>query len=312
MDFQLYNYQFGKIVKNEPELSFVGEPTKKKLADEFFSRRQEVLQEIFENDYNHIENKEIKFIYPGIIHEYTHKHLIKPTDGIIIMRIGKKKKITRTTREFKTVVEDNYPNCIVIIDNRKGIQRMAIEVKPSAFNPSHLSNIINYTLNNILKQNCLHIDFMHLQNAKHFWAIVNDKETYKDGFYRIKFHLPHLNLERINKKLNSLTTKLRNSFDSDLECSLTANKGGSLNFDPNDTSQKEQIEFMMEDLGGNSIILYSNNNKKKKIDVGKKSFRYTYVSTTTINQLVEDSSGNNLFGSNALDEIKTIMKEGID
>ena len=308
--FQLYNFQFGKIMGNE-QVNLFGESDTLMPAEKAFPQKQEILQKMLENDFNHVE--EIRFTHRRYQKEYTHKHLMRPLDDITVMRIANKKKARRTDKDFQIVDEEDYANCLVIIDNRPGIQRLAIEVKKSVFSSdTFLSEIISHTLNLLLKKYNLHIELMHLQDPKKFWSLIDDKKTYPTGFYKIKFHLPYLNLERLQKKWNKLTVQMRGVYNAKMDVEMTALIGDKLNFSKEDEMQNAQIDFFTKDLGGNSIELVPNNNKKKSIKVGQGEYRYTWVSDTTFTRLTEDAAGNNLFGSPALDEIKLKMKEGID
>ena len=212
--FQLYNYQFGKIQSQENPVDLFGNPNVLMSAKESFPIRQDIFQKIMDEDYSGGEDKKIKFTHKMTNDkEYTHKHLMKPTDGIIVMRIANKKNQKRINKDLEEVNEDNYTNCLVIIDNRPGIQRMAIEVKKSVFaTDTTLCNIIQHTLNKILANYSLYLDLMHLQDPKDFWTFINDKKSYPKGFYKIKFHLPYLNLERLHKKYDKLTKRMRESY----------------------------------------------------------------------------------------------------
>ena len=311
--FQIYNYQFGKIVHDNKQKDLFGNLPALMLAEESFPIKQDIFQMIFEEDYNHIPNKEIRFMHLKGTRVYTHKHLIPPRDGIIVMRIANKKIISRTTKDFHKTNEEDYANCLVIIDNRPGIQRMAIEVKKSVFaTDTTLCNIISHTLNKLLRPYSLHLDLMHLQDPTDFWTFIDDKEAYPTGFYKIKFHLPYLNLERLQKKYNSLTRQIREHYNGKLDWEITAQNGGALDIRKEDKFQKAQINYFMKDLGGDGIELVPNNNKRKSIKVGKRSYSYMWITDTTFKSLEEDAEGSKLFESVALDEIKKKMKEGID
>lgn len=312
--FQIYNYQFGRIEKHDKQMNLFGEQNVLMSPQESFPIRQDIFQKMMDEDYEGKEDKKIKFTHPTTGgKEYTHKHLMKPMDGIIVMRIANKRILTRTTKDFQKANEEDYANCLIIIDNRPGIQRMAIEVKKSVFaTDTTLCNIIKHTLNKILLPYSLYIDLMHLQDPKDFWTFINDKKSYPMGFYKIKFHLPYLNLERLQKKYNKLTKQIRESYNGKLDWEVTAEKGGALNISKDDKFQKAQIEYFMNDLGGNNVELVPNDNKRKSIKVGKGSYQYMFISDTTFDALKDDAASNNLFGSPALDAIKLKMKEGTD
>ena len=153
---------------------------------------------------------------------------------------------------------------------------------------------------------------MHLQDPRVFWDFVNDKRSYPDGFYKITFKLPHLNLDRLKKVFDKVLIMSREVFDSDLEWSYKAQRGGELPFDKNNKYQSALIEFMMGEVGSDNIKLYSNSAKQKAIVVGKESFLAIGISDKTIRRLTEEAVSGDLFGSKALDEVKAKAKTGID
>ena len=312
--FAIYNYQFAKIVKHTREKYLFDRDALEMEANESFPQRQEIFGALLENDYN-VEQEicKIKFVNGKSDKEYIHRHLMPPTDNIIVMRVANVRTATYVNKEFSEKRVDDYQNCIVIIDNRPGIQRILIENRKRAFQDvKQVANILTYTFNILLKRFSLKIELMHLQESKKFWQYVDDRRSYPTGFYRVSFHLPHLNLERLRKVYDSVLNQSRESFNSDLDWSFKANEGGQIHFDKNDERQRTLIEYMMEDVGSNNIKLYPNHNKRKAIIVGKDSFAATGISESTIKRLEEDVRTGDLFGSAALNEIKIKTKTGID
>ena len=57
--------------------------------------------------------------------------------------------------------------------------------------------------------------------------------------------------------------------------------------------------------------MFSNSAKKTPINVGKNSYRVVSISDTTIRRISEESVNGDLFGSSALDEVKSKLKTGI-
>ena len=229
------------------------------------------------------------------------------------MRVANVRTATYVNKEFSEKRVDDYQNCIVIIDNRPGIQRILIENRKRAFQDvKQVANILVYTFDILLKRFSLKIELMHLQESKKFWQYVDDRRSYPTGFYRVSFHLPHLNLERLRKVYDSVLNQSRESFNSDLDWSFKANEGGQIHFDKKDERQKVLIEYMMEDVGSNNIKLYPNHNKRKAIIVGKDSFAAIGINESTIKRLEEDVRAGDLFGSAALNDIKIKTKTGID
>lgn len=311
--FAVFNYQFAKIIKFGEEGSLFPLDDLEMKAEEAFPQKQDILNMIIDDDFQ--GNHKIKFMSKNSgDKEYIHRYIIPPTDDITLMRIANKRVTTIVRADLKEVQEDDYPNCIVIIDNRPGIQRILIENKKTAFQDvKQLARIIKWTLDDILVRYSLKIELMHLQDPRVFWTLVNDKRNYPDGFYKITFHLPHLNLERLKKIFDNVLVMSRKVFDSDLEWSYKANQGGALPLDEKNEFQKELIEWMMSDVGSENIKLYSNADKRKAIIVGRDSFMAVGISDRVINKLTEEIAGGHLFkNEGALEYIKGKTKTGID
>ena len=205
------------------------------------------------------------------------------------MRVANVRNASYVNKDFNEDHIEDYQNCIVIIDNRPGIQRILIENKKRAFQDvKQVANIITYTFNKLLKRFSLVLELMHLQESKKFWQYVEDSRSYPTGFYRVSFHLPHLNLERLRNVYDNVLSQSRESFNSDLDWSFKANEGGQIHFDQKDERQSTLISYMMEDVGSNNIKLYPNQNKRRAIIVGKDSFAAIGINESTIKRLEED------------------------
>lgn len=310
--YAIFNYQFAKIFRRNEEGMLFPDDDNGMDAEEAFPQRQEILGGIFAKDFQKSE----KFAFQSSYSRekvYIHRYVMPPTDSIIIFRIANKHTTTIVTEELKEKQEEDYQNCIVIIDNRPGIQRILIENKKSAFQSvKQVARILEYSLNEMLYRYHLRVELMHLQDPRAFWQLVNDKRNYPEGFYKITFHLPHLNLERLRKVFDRVLVMSREVFDSDLEWSYKASQGGALPLDEKNPYQKELIEWMMGEIGSENIKLYSNAQKRKAIIVGRDSFLAIGISDTLIQRLTEEAVNGDLFGSKALDEIKLKTKTGID
>lgn len=311
--FQLYNYQFGRIENPDETLDLFGQKKYIMSAEESFPKRQEIFQTLFDNDFAEKDKNQIVFKKAIPPKDYPHVYMISPKDGFIILRIINKRHSFRHNRELEKIMEDDYRNCIVIIDNRPGIQRIALEVKKSVFSVGlTLRKIISDTLNELLRPYCLYFEMYNLKNSKDFWTLVKDKDAYPSGFYKIKFHLPYLNLERLSKKYNLIFGKPRESFNCRMDIEYTAQKGGQLDFNENDEFQTSQVKYFTEDIGGNSIEIIPNNNKKKAINANTFSSRYTFISDTEFANIKEYAQSGDLFNCQSLDNVKSEMKKGID
>lgn len=310
--FAIYNYQFEKIMVHARQGEFEGMGSVLMSADEAFPQKQKIFGEMLNKDFKKEKQADVIHFTNG--HgpkEYIHRHLMPPTDDIVIMRVANRKSQTIVDENLREKKVDDYQNCIVMIDNRPGIQRMLIENKKTAFRDvKSLAKILEYTFNRLLRPYSLAISLDHLQDSRQFWQYVKDRRTYPLGFYRICFKLPYPNLERLRKVFDKLFSQAQKSFDSRLNMDFT-NPNGQVRLDENDPYQKEAIKWFMEDAGGD-VTLYSNIAKKTPIHVGRNSYRAITVSNTTIQRVTEDAVNNDLFGSTALDEVKQKLKTGID
>ena len=315
--FTFYNYQFEKIEEPiEPNL-FQDAPARIP-ASESFPKRQELFGQLLMDDYTALkeDKKEGRLFFIGKKDKtktYRHKHLMKPTDDIIIMKVANRKTIIRETKDFTIEVEEDFPSCVVIIDNRPGIQRVAIEKKTRAFDSVRtVENILTATFSHYLKRWSLKFRLDQLHEPRIFWKTVHDEKRYPLGFRKVSFHLPHLNLERLTKVIDKYLTEVRRNYDSSLDWQVTANKGGKVNLDENNAHQYAIIEGMTEHIGGNGITLYPNGKNRKPVHVGKDSFLVIPLDDSVVERLIEDMKQPNAFGSPALDKIKILMKTKID
>lgn len=314
--FTLYNYEFGKILSHEP-VDLFGNTDVIMDAETAFPQRQQILDDILKRDYERSEP--ITFVNISHKKEYGHKHMMPPTDGMAVMRVRNLVRKELHNADWTTEIREDYPDCIVIIDNRPGIQRLAIETKQIAFKGIWtLPNIVSATLNKILRPYSLYVELRNVPDERDFWELVSDRKKYSKGFYKIRFHLPHLNLERLHKVFNRLSEETRRSFGSDLTLELTAEKGGELLFNQDDKYQAGLIHAVSE-VGGRAvgstgavISVYSNDDKRRPIPIGTNSFQTFVESKSTFDSLTEDAAGNDLFDSGALDAIKLQTKRGID
>ncbi len=309
--FAIFNYQFSKIIPYHSGHSFSS--NLRNEVEEKFQHRQEIFQNILDKDYYAKQTTDIiTFFGQHNDKEYDHVHIIPPTENIVMMRIANVRKTKYVNGEFNEYHVNDYQNSVVIIDNGPGIQRILIENKIQAFKDvKQVARILENTFNMILESYHLKIELMHLQNSNDFWKYVEDRDSYPGGFYRVKFHLPHLNLKRLRKVYESVLNQSRESFDSDLEWSLKADEGGRINFNKKDKLQNTLISYMMEDVGSDNIFLYPNDNKRKAIVVGRDSFAAVTISEETIKQIEKEARSGVLFGSFAFDEIKKKTVTGI-
>lgn len=190
-NFVIYTFEFGKI-KNarEPELF----PDDTNVEDNF-SNKQDILSGILKREHDLAFSYEDENLnYLQVLHYL----------DIIILRIANH-KIKKGELNFSEVQFDSYPSCMVIIDNRKDIQHIAIQKRQEAFsNTDILANIIKETLNNELHSYGLTIDINHKTFVSGFWNIA-ERLDYKID--RMEINFPPVNLPRITNLIKGIANQ---------------------------------------------------------------------------------------------------------
>lgn len=123
--FAIFNYQFDKIVEHARQGEFEGMESVLMSADDAFPQKQKIFGEMLIKDFK--KEKSVDVIHFNNGHgpkEYIHRHLMPPTDGIVIMRVANRNTQTIVDESLREKKVDDYQNCIVMIDNRPGIQRI--------------------------------------------------------------------------------------------------------------------------------------------------------------------------------------------
>lgn len=120
--FQIYTYMFRPVMENQMEIPF--EEFQKIDVQNSLERKQDLTNEVLD------DKEKLKFKFTTI--EYAHKMYIGQ-NGIYVLRIANTgHKPAKVETNFKVMKQENHPSCIVIIDNRKDRQIIAIE-QNSAF-----------------------------------------------------------------------------------------------------------------------------------------------------------------------------------
>lgn len=155
------------------------------------------------------------------------------------MRVANVTNVTITDEHLKSQKYADYRNCLVIIDNRPGIQRVAIEQKSKAFSHTKtVANIIEASFCKLLKSKLLKVKLSAVFGTNVFWNML---DKYPNGFSKVTFHFPHLNLDRLTKAMDNYLKTAREDWDSDLSFTFGANEGGAVSIDRNNQRQAALI-----------------------------------------------------------------------
>lgn len=233
--FAIYNYNFLRIIRPNEEYQLEFPDWVKVNVQESFENRQQLLEELLLTDFEKpfpFENARKKLFW--------HKQIVKPQDNVYVMRVANVTDVTITDEHLMSKKYADYRNCLVIIDNRPGIQRIAIERKSKAFSHTKtVANILEASICKCLKDKLLKVKLSAVYSTNAFWTTVHD---HPEGFCKVRFHFPHLNLDRLTKAMDKYLTTAREDWDSDLDFSFGANEGGTVSIDPDNKRQTALIE----------------------------------------------------------------------
>ena len=194
--FAIYNYNFLRIIEPNVEHQLEFPDWENVNVKESFENRQQLLEELLLADYDkpfQFENARKKL--------YWHKQIVKPQDNVYVMRVANVTNVTITDEHLKSQKYADYRNCLVIIDNRPGIQRVAIEQKSKAFSHTKtVANIIEASFCKLLKSKLLKVKLSAVFGTNVFWNML---DKYPNGFSKVTFHFPHLNLDRLTKAMDN-------------------------------------------------------------------------------------------------------------
>lgn len=211
----VYTYQFSPIVSKQKKLF---DDSTKSLT-EILSKKQETFGNLF--------NSELHF--RGKSMEYSHRILYNQ-DNIIVFRLANN-KCQSLEKNFSIQKHQYSPSCLVIIDNRKNVQHIAIEEDVVAFQDTNtVVNILKQTFSTYLNQHRLNIEIQKEFQESEFWDLVRQ---HPKGINMVRFTFSYPNLPRVSSSIDKMiseTSKMTNSqqtvfeFNSAPENQLTLEK----------------------------------------------------------------------------------------
>ena len=299
LKFAIYNYNFLRIIEPNKQLQLEFPEWQKVDVEESFENRQQMFGDILQSDYHtpyQFESARGK--------QYWHRQVVKPQDEVYVMRVANVTNVTITDEQLKSKDYADYRNCLVIVDNRPGIQRVAIERKTKAFSDTKtVAGILETSRCKLLRQKLLKVKLTAVYGTNVFWTTLND---YPDGFRKVRFHFPPLNLERLTKVMDKYLKTAREDWDSDLDFSFGANEGGVVKIDPDNERQRALVKGASG--GGVWIEMYPKG-KRRPVYCGKNQFVVMNVDSEVFDELVSDQRVIPNVGSSAMDKVKQFMKQ---
>jgi len=136
-----------------------------------------------------------------------------------------------------------------------------------------------------------------------FWSTVKE---YPQGFKKIVFHFPHLNLERLTNTMEKYLSLVRADWDSDLSFSLGANEGGIVKIDKNNERQNALINGASG--AGTWIKMYPKNSKRRFVSCGKDEFVIQEIDSVIFDKIQGEDPVIPGIGESSMDKLKIFMK----
>lgn len=290
--FAIYNYQFERITEPDDEVMSKFPEWKYVNPDESFEHRQEIFGSLFPTEAKLV----LPFQFDGGKKFYIHKLVIPPTeDGIVVINLSNKKKGHRINENQEKVDYDNYPYIKVIIDNRPGMQRILLEENGTVFREHKTpANILQKTFNKLLARHMLRIELYAQFPEKDFWDEV---KKHPEGFRKVVFHFPKLNLKRLSDVMEEYFTTARQDWDSGLDLAFVAEKGEIVKISEANENQRTLAKCMS--LTGQptskekrkSIEMITAGIVKSHIWIGDKSYAIALIPEDVFTDLVDPQLG---------------------
>lgn len=244
--FDLYRYQLLPIDKNV-QLSLNNDILS---FEDLVNKKNDLLADILQNKNIFLNHKHSKTLF----------RLEAIKNNVFVFRLGIKRNLKRNTKEFKVEEVENYPNILLIINNDKSSQKIAIQTNYKAFNNTKIpSRILQRSLTNFLKTINLSIYVEPIYRTSDFWQII---DKYPGKIKLISFDLIRPNLANISgsidKKLKELQTNI-DAHKSKLE--FESNKESNLKITRDDIQINGLVEYGSQ--GGGQISVQVEGIKKK-------------------------------------------------
>lgn len=301
--FAILNYQFAPMLEEVEQLE-LGFPEWDSVDPQVsFENKQQIFGRIFDDDYSGVRPVNIK----GYRRNYQHDHLMMPTDDIIVLRISNKRNTRIYNADFTSRNCEDYPYCLVVFDNRTGVQRMLIEMKTAAFaDPNTLIKAMQQTLNKILQHYKLAISLDPIFRVQDFKDTVNQ---FSEGFSEVIFCLPHKNLDRVMEDMNLSLYGIRDAWKTEMILAFRAPKGGRVPIDLEDEDQMELVKLACG-IGGATINMNPTGKNRPYIHCGEGHYVTESMENDIFDGLSKDNPAQSMFEEmSPLNRLKLAMKQ---
>lgn len=256
--FQIYQYMFRPVMENQMGLPL--EEFQAVNVQESLDKKQELLGSVL-NDLA-CEKDEQKKYYQFDGEFFRYRSFINQGD-IYVMRIANNKK-TKLEADFNVSELDNHPSCLVIIDNRKDRQIVAIERNAAFSKNSMVADILQNTFRLKLLSRRLTLDIAGKFHTAEFWQVRNASMELK-GIEYVDFPFAYPNLPAISDLVGEYFTDLAKRTNSEPTLHLQGQNHESVNLDPEDIWVLKAIKACA--ASGKPILMKPKGSQVRKIGV---------------------------------------------
>lgn len=256
--FQIYQYMFRPVMENQMGLPL--EEFQAVNVQESLDKKQELLGSVL-NDFA-CEKDEQKKYYQFDGEFFRYRSFINQGD-IYVMRIANNKK-TKLEADFNVSELDNHPSCLVIIDNRKDRQIIAIERNVAFSKASMVADILQNTFRLKLLSRRLTLDIAGKFHTAEFWQVRNASMELK-GIEYVDFPFAYPNLPAISDLVGEYFTDLAKRTNSEPTLHLQGQNHESVNLDPEDIWVLKAIKACA--ASGKPILMKPKGSQVRKIGV---------------------------------------------
>lgn len=204
MNFDIYTFEFSPIISRQLDMYDTETPQQKA------KRVMEQKNDIFDTVIDEISC----FKHRG---KDCNRELLFHQDNIAIMRLANLKTV-HLEKDFKTFQQQNEPSCLVVIDNRKDVQRIAIEHNRNSYSSTDtVRNIMQVQYRKALSKSSLNIEIRHEYEQSEFWDYC---KKYQGKIQMIRFVYKYDNLGGVHEQMKKLlgdTSKNASSTETRLE-----------------------------------------------------------------------------------------------
>lgn len=270
-NFQFYRYQILPISK---EIQMTYAPHRVSSLEELLAKKNEFFAKAL------LETDVFKFSRSELNHRF-----VDSKNDIFVLQLGANRSLKRIKKDFTEEKIENWPYCLVVFNNNKNVQKVAIQQNIKVFTDTQtITKILAENLNKKLNASQLAVVFEPITEKKVFWGIVKEN---RNKVLIVDFELITPNLSNISTGLSEdlkFFQKETNTLRTNLK--LQSDKTSSLDLSERNDTLKQLVDYASRG-GGNIKIMVRG--YKKYINTAKNIKRET-IDEIEIANLTSDSA----------------------